>query len=336
MPALRPEARLLGLATWILDQGRPVSRREIYERFAGDYRGSSGAREKKFGRDKADLEKLGFVLVGEPLGDGEDQFGYRIDLRASTLPVVTLGPDEAAVVWAAGLSALRLSDHPLRDDLEGALRKLAVGTRALPPRVLVDGEPIDPGGAPSSERWLARIVDAWERRKRIRISYYRVSSDEVLDREVDVYGYASRRGEWLFAGRCHLRNAVRVFYLSRVSNVAHAATGNRPGDPDYAVPAGFDVRHYSRQEPWDYHEHAPVPAAVRFTGSLARIAGSLLPRARIERGPDGSRTARLPVENLDGLVRQALAWGEEAELVEPAEGRARAREILDRLAGEGP
>jgi proteasome accessory factor B len=43
---------------------------------------------------------------------------------------------------------------------------------------------------------------------------------------------------------------------------------------------------------------------------------------------DGRRTFRLEVRNLRGLVRQALAWGPEAELVEPPEGRAMALEIL--------
>jgi proteasome accessory factor B len=43
--------------------------------------------------------------------------------------------------------------------------------------------------------------------------------------------------------------------------------------------------------------------------------------------------ARLVVKNLGGLVRQALAWGPEAELLEPADGRAMAREILLALSG---
>ncbi len=38
--------------------------------------------------------------------------------------------------------------------------------------------------------------------------------------------------------------------------------------------------------------------------------------------------ARLEVRNLRGLVRQALAWGPEAEVLEPEEARATAREIL--------
>ena len=37
------------------------------------------------------------------------------------------------------------------------------------------------------------------------------------------------------------------------------------------------------------------------------------------------------MRNLDGLVRQVLAWGEGAELVSPPEARARARAMLDRL-----
>ena len=43
---------------------------------------------------------------------------------------------------------------------------------------------------------LATLVEAWERRKRITIDYWRVSSNEVVTRTVDVYGWASRRGEW--------------------------------------------------------------------------------------------------------------------------------------------
>jgi hypothetical protein len=63
------------------------------------------------------------------------------------------------------------------------------------------------------------------------------------------------------------------------------------------------------------------------------MAPKLLPRAAFTREPDGSRVARLVVKNLGGLVRQALAWGPDAELLEPADGRAMAREILLALSG---
>jgi predicted DNA-binding transcriptional regulator YafY len=71
---------------------------------------------------------------------------------------------------------------------------------------------------------------------------------------------------------------------------------------------------------------------VRLAGPLAAAAKRLLPRAGVSALPDGRREARLPVRNLDGLVRQVLAWGPGAELVAPEEGRQRARAILEAAA----
>jgi predicted DNA-binding transcriptional regulator YafY len=176
------------------------------------------------------------------------------------LPPIDLGPDEAAAVWTSGLGALRLSLHPLRDELESALRKLVVGVKGLPPRAAATEE-LATAASADAEKLLPKLVDAWERRSRLRISYWRVSSGDVVERDVDVYGWARRRGEWI-------------------------------------------------------------------RGSLAGIAKQLLPTAQVTTDESGARVARLAVRNLRGLVRQALAWGPDAEIVEPAEARATAREIL--------
>jgi proteasome accessory factor B len=338
MPARRAappnaETRLLRLATWLLDRTEPATRAQIYEAFGDDYRGRPEAKERKFSRDKDELRRLGFAVEKVDLGRAEDQVGYLLDARSSSLPPLDLAPEEAALLWTAGVGALRLSDHPLRDDLESALRKLAVGATGLPPRAAaLEDLAGEPGGA-GDQKLLSRLVEAWERRKRITIGYWRAASDEVVDRRVDVFGWAARRGEWIFVGHDHRRGEVRIFYLSRVRSLR--ANPARPQDPDYQIPEGFDVRRWSRQEIWDYAVHPPRPAGVRFRGSLARIASSLLPAAKVTTAPDGARLARLEVQNLRGLVRQALAWGPEAELVEPPEGRAMAREILAALRDGG-
>jgi proteasome accessory factor B len=333
------EARLLRLAAWLLDQAEPASRARIYEAFPDAYRGRPDAKEKKFTRDKEALRRLGFNLETEQLGGREDQVGYFIDARSSALPPIDLSADEAAAVWTAGVGALRLSTHPLRDELESALRKLVVGARGLPPRAAATEDLA--GDAPADEgrdgKLLRRLADAWEKRRRLRISYWRVSTGEVVERDVDVFGWARRRGEWIFVGHCHLRRGVRIFYLSRVRSLRPAALprdeaearARRGKKGDYDVPDGFDVRAWSRQQIWDYDVHPPRAATVRFRGSLARLAQQLLPAAEVTTEPAGTRIARLEVRNLRGLVRQALAWGPEAEIVEPDEARATAREILD-------
>ena len=71
---------------------------------------------------------------------------------------------------------------------------------------------------------------------------------------------------------------------------------------------------------------------VRLKGALARIARQLLPGASVTTDEAGARVARLEVRNLRGLARQCLAWGPDAELVAPEDGRVMAREILDQLA----
>ncbi|MBI5068355.1 MAG: WYL domain-containing protein [Deltaproteobacteria bacterium] len=317
------ETRLLRLAAWFAAQGEPVTREQIYEAFPDDYVGSDAAREKKFTRDKGDLESLGVPVrhVAE-LGEAG---AYVVDTGAAFLPRLEFPPQEAAAVWLAGQSALRNHDHPLRDELELALRKLVVGTGGLPPRAATletDGVSPEPAAL---RRHLARLAEALERRHTLLLRYAR-PGEEPTERRLDLHGYAWRRGEWIFAGHCHLRQAPRVFFLRRVRSLK--LVPRDPRKPDYRIPASFDIRTWSRQQPWDYLAHGPREAAVRFRGSLAAVAARLLPGAKLTTEPDGSRTARLTVRNLPGLVRQALAWGPEAELIEPAEGRALARQIL--------
>lgn len=338
--------RCLRLASWLLSQSEPVSRERIYAAFPEEYAGQASAKEKKFGRDKNALKDLGFAIETVELGTKDEAQGYLVDAHACALPAIEFTADEAALLWAAGAGALRLSDHPLRAELENALRKLIIGGKGLPPRALgaedgvaAEGEP-EAGTREQRQRraqqgkWLAKLDEARQLRKRLTIDYWRAGSGEVVTRQVDVYGWASRRGEWIFVGHCHLRGGVRIFYLSRCR--ALKMNGVRAQDPDYQIPDDFDVRRWSRQQLWDYQVHPPLEAALRLRGSLARIARVLLPEARITSEADGSRTARLQVRNLRGLVRQALAWGPEAELTAPPEGRAMAREILAPLAAARP
>jgi proteasome accessory factor B len=326
------EARLLRLAAWLHARREPASREEIYAAFPDDYAGRPDAREKKWTRDKQDLKAIGLAIGF--LEEEGDHGGYLLDPSACALPRLSFSAEEAAVLLTAGQAALRSHDHPLHDDLEIALRKLIVGSHGLPPRAAAleaDGTVLEPG---QLRGWLETLTDAVERRKRVRITYRR-GDGSVSRRHVDPYGYAWRRGQWILVGHCHLRQAVRLFLLDRVQELAIDPADRKR--PDFAIPRGFDIHAWSRQEPWDYLVHDPLEAVVRFRGSLARIAAQLLPAARISTEAGGARVARLPVRNLRGLVRQALAWGPEAELLEPAEGRAMAREMLsglrDRLAG---
>jgi predicted DNA-binding transcriptional regulator YafY len=329
-----PRSRLLRLATWLVRKGE-ATREELYAAFSKDYGSDAVANEKKWTRDKRDLRKLGIPIV---FVEEEGEKGvYLVDRTSCALPKLEFEPEQAAVIWTAGQAALRTHDHPLREDLEVALRKLVVGAKGLPPKAATletDGVVLEPEQV---RDWLEVLTDAVERRKQVKLAY-RKPGGEVTERRVDVYGYAWRRGQWIFVGHCHLRNAVRVFLLERVQSLALAPANKKK--PDYHIRDDFDVRTWSRQEPWDYLVHEPREVRVCFRGSLAKIAPQLLPQAELSREPDNARVARLVVRNLRGLVRQALAWGPEAEVLEPPDARQMAREMLAglgaRLRQEAP
>jgi predicted DNA-binding transcriptional regulator YafY len=321
----------------MMDRTEPFDRADLVDAFPDDYAGSPAAVEKKLNRDQEALRRLGVALRHAE----DERERYLVDRTALHLAPLKFEDAEAAVVWMAGRAALRAGEHPLRDDLDTALRKLTVGARGLP-AVSPAPEPLapPPAGLQLSER-LRLLADAVQRRRRIHLVYRGGAEGSETVRDVDVYGYGLRRGEWFFLGHCHLRGEPRLFLVRRVVALEdtaqpadHACSipkGNKGGD--YTVPPGFDLEAWRLQEPWDYLAHPPVEAVVRLRGGLARAARTLLPDATLTLAADGAREARLTVRNLEGLVRQVLAWGEEAELLAPPEGRAQARTMLDALAG---
>ncbi|HCF58696.1 MAG TPA: WYL domain-containing protein [Myxococcales bacterium] len=328
-PAKRPpEERLLRLAAWLLLQRTPVTFADIRVQFPADYGGSFEACDKRWTRDKQSLQEAG-VPIQFVAGDSERPEGYLVDPHGYYLSSLKLSPEELAVLWTAGQAAVRMGGYPWRGELVSALRKLQVvaGAPDSPRRPLPQ---VNHGAAAREQsRWMEQIGVAVRQRKRVSLRYYVPARDEQTEREVDVYGLAWRRGVWLFAGHCHLRQGIRVFYLTRLR--ALKVNAKEPSKPDYEIPADFNVRAYSAQQPWDYWIHAEQEACVRLRGGLAGLASSLLPGARIEEQSPDSVLARLTVRDLDALVRYALSLGPEAEIVAPEQGRERARQMLGRL-----
>ncbi len=337
------ERRIIRIITWMKERTEPFSRDDLVEAFPREYTGSPAAIEKKFLRDKAVIERLGIALR---LDEGEAT-SYLVDRTALHLARIDFERGEAAVVWMAGRAAARAAGHPLAAELTSALRKLVVGTGGLPATVPGPGALAPPPESKALGEWLELLADAVQRRRRLHLDYQGGSGAATV-RDVDVFGYGLRDGDWFFVGHCHLRGAPRIFFLRRVVSMQ---AGRDPGHDcavpkdakggDFTVPRDFDFDGWKTQRPWDYLAHPPIEAVVRLGGTLAHMARKLLPRAAVTVLPDGRREARLPVRNLDGLVRQVLAWGPSAELAAPPEGRARARAILGLAAaahgaGEGP
>jgi len=336
----QPEARLLKLVAYLLARGGVVPRDDIWEEFSKDYAGSFSAKEKKWTRDKRALEEAGIPVQfvdGEPGAPS----GYRVDPREYCLPSIAFTAEEMAVLRAAGSAATRLGGHPWHVDLESALRKLrwygaeAAAAPARAPRPAVTYPAREVGA--HEARFVEVVREAVQRRKRVRLRYFTARRQDEAERDVDVYGYAWRRGVWLFAGYCHLRQALRVFYVSRVKEIALL----RPRDPApaYAIPKDFDIRTFADQQPWEYWVHPPQEVQVLFrAGPGLDITPALvvqqLPGARIDERPEGV-LATVTARNGDALVRHVFSLGLDVEILAPAALRRAARALLERIAEGG-
>ncbi len=322
-----PEERLLQLTAWLLAREAPASFEEIREAFPHAYEGSPEAVDKRWTRDKQALHEAG-VPIEFVEGDAERGEGYFIDPRAYALPELNLAPEEAAVLWTAGRAAMRMSALPWREELESALRKLQCVSSAPPrTRPALPALFFGPPAAPDQATWLERLGEAVRRHKRVRLGYVD-GSGQRTDREVDVFGFAWRRGVWLFAGHCHLRQALRVFYVGRVASLTLSPA--HPNQPDYEIPADFDIRTFSSQQPWEYWFGEPTEVQVRLTGPLSPLAASLLPGAQVTPMTDGV-LATVTARDLPTLVRHVLTLGEDAEVVSPPQARRLAREALEQV-----
>ncbi len=311
--------RLLDLVALLLDAPEPVPFSDLREAFPDDYGGGRDSAERKLERDKAELLQLGVPLEFVPpsLEDGRELGGYRIDRAAFFLPDPRLAPEEAAALYAAGAAALAARDFPFAQDLQHALRKISLaGAAPAPQSVSRSLLVVRPGDTERGPR-LGELAGAVTRRKRVHLRYDKFGS--VTERDVDPYGLAFRGGTWRLVGYCHLRQAQRVFLVDRIERVE--VNEQKPGQPDFQIPDGFDAGEAAGRRPWQWTGAEPLEVTLRFA------PGSELLAERAFDAPPGE-SAQLRVTYLDGLLTQVLAQGDRVWIEAPGQARTRARRAL--------
>ena len=320
--------RLLDLVALFLNAREAVAWSEIQESFPEDYaRGSSEANIRKFERDKADLAELGLNL-NYVQGEDRDKDGYLLDRGAYYLPDLTLGPDELAVLYAAGAAALAEPAFPFREDLAHALKKMAFAagdepgagrnwSRVGTPRSAAQGTEVDE---------LSRAIAA---RKFVEFDYLSQQSGERTRRKVDPYGLVYRFGAWVLVGHCHLRKEQRSFRVDRLQKLAVNAV--KPRSTDYEIPADFRIADYAAARPWEFHRHPPIEVTLRLSPKMDWLAERSFSSGQVlERSREGVKVA-INVFDQEALIRVLLPLGAGVEIVAPESLRHKMRTLLKDL-----
>jgi proteasome accessory factor C len=233
---------------------------------------------------------------------------------------------EEALALELGLRVLALGRSPeeaerlraLAARLASALAVRAEDTRGHPPRPEVFSlDEGDDGGA----RLRALFGTALRARRRCAFTYLKPGDERGTDRTVDPYAVVRGDGGWYLIGHCHASGAVRVFRLDRVLS-ARTVDGDAPA---FAIPEGFDVAAYVEDGHVFRYDGDTPEVRIRYS---ARIAPWIREHGEVTELDDGAVIVDYPVADPGWAVRHALAYGAEAEIVEPRPIRGMVREVL--------
>jgi proteasome accessory factor B len=348
MSAARTE-RLLNLLTLLVNSRRPVALRDIRELDEfGAYRTKDPkSGERAFERDKAALQQLGVPLrwvAAEQDEDAEGEGGYLIDRQQYFLPELELSAGEVALLTMAGAAAAGLSGFSGKAAIVRALAKLGFDCEDTAARLPALAHLPAPYGVDAAQlaRHLEACQDALANRQGIHLHYVTGASpwpswleaapvpaaptvpaaslpQQPSQRLVSAYGLYYRRGTWYLVGFCHMRQALRTFNLHRIRAVRPSGALGA-----YRVPETFDIKQQARRRPWEYPGAPPqrvsIRLAARLRPALVEIFGD---NASVEPAAEGGAWVHLQVTQPTALLACVLPYGDAAEVVAPADLRAR-------------
>ncbi len=137
---------------------------------------------------------------------------------------------------------------------------------------------------PSSAH-MSILRSALSDRLEVDIKYYSASTDVVTDRSVCPYGLLHRVGVWYLVAYCNLREGIRIFRLSRITD---AVLSDRIFDP----PDDFDASAWL-DENLKFPEEGENEIVIRFSSEDARWIKERWNEQYLEPLPDNGLRARL-------------------------------------------
>lgn len=303
--------RLINLVAALIDAPRPLTREAIRERVGGYAEGDETFR-RNFERDKDLLRQMGFPLELEPLDPAHPEVvGYRIPRERYELPDPGLDADELAALHLAA-SSVAVEGGWGRDAATTALRKLVAASDlavGVPPGRATGTEAVAAARLPTDER-VAVVFAAVAERQAVRFRY------RGVDRRLDPWHLAFRRGQWYLSGWDHARQSERMFRLDRVEGQIDVdgppGAFSRPAGEWGAVPP-----------PWRIGDEEAVVARLWVDADQADLAAAELGAdATVERDADGAARFDVTVTNRAAFRSFVLGMLDHAEILGPPELRA--------------
>ncbi|WP_284250139.1 helix-turn-helix transcriptional regulator [Litorihabitans aurantiacus] len=223
-----PAERLLDLVIALTHTEHRMTKADVRRHVNGySHAGNDDAFERMFERDKVTLRELGIPLVTLTDDAHGDDIGYRIDLDGYDLPHVDLTPAEIGVLSvAAQVWDGEHLDLPARR----ALTKLRAVSPAASGELSGHVLRIPPPSA-TFDPLLSAIAD----RAVVTFTYRAATSRAASQRRVEPWRLVVRDGAWYVLGHDLVRDAERLFRLTRITGAVRVGAAGSAVHPRSAA-----------------------------------------------------------------------------------------------------
>ncbi len=323
--------RLFALVAFFLKHRNPVPKEAVKDMCQPYKQATFRTFERVFARDRAELRKAGIPIKlyritertevdpAEAANHPRNSIGYWINPDECFMPQLDLEADEWLALRVIGSALGRGEKKP---ELQSVWRKLECQpgydrqSGKKPDLAMHPGQRAD---AALDARNLPALIGALKENRRVSFEYHGLGNGpgdrRATKRQVDIYNLVFHMGAWYAAGYCLLRQALRVFKVSRMSRIKVLTD-------TYEIPKDFDSKGLIGCKAWEFAVGPDCKVRIKATGKDDWIV-------RTELGEsaqwDGSQ-AELVVRNPGPFIRWAAANCDRVRIVEPAwmaEGVAR-------------
>jgi len=283
----------------------------------------AGVSQRTAYRDLDDLQRAGFPIYAERVGD-EKRWRLVEGYHFAVGPPLRL----------TELMALRMSEALLgglkgtvfHESLAGLLQKVEAGltdeTRAYLKKVR---DAFCAGFGPCRDygrysEIVSQVAAAAVEGRTLEIVYQGLRDTERVRRRIDPYKVWFQDGTIYVVAHCHLRGALRMFVIDRISMLQ--STGER-----FTVPADFSFEEYVRHS-FKVMTDELYTVRVRVSPGWARYVSERTWHAsqHIQKLIDGGIEISFRVAGLEEIQQWVMSLGEEACVIEPAELRVAMRQ----------
>jgi len=155
------------------------------------------------------------------------------------------------------------------------------------------------------------VIDSLRSSQQVEIKY-KTPGREFVTRTLDPYHGVRFEGEWYIVGKCHLREEIRTFSLSRI------LTAKKTRE-NFQIPLDFNFKKLSGSHFGVHWSDDEIKVSIRFNKRVADYVRERKwhPNQEIVVCEDNDIILSLTVNHLLELKRWILSWGDDAQVIEP-------------------